>query len=348
LPGVTILLELQDSRFLGSGDPAQARGTTDATADGLDMHQANVRIERVLDLPIDVRLGRQEISFNNERLVGSAPWINTARSFDGARATMTMDDVNFDLFGARLSAPAASPAASQNLYGLWCTYRPSAAVHAEVYGLRDDNTSRVRVGDDSGKSVLERYHIGTYLKGTYGMVDVEVEGIGQAGGSARDDSSVRRDIRAFLLSASVWVTVADDSKTKLQALASVLSGDGSAGDTISETFNTLFGTNHKFYGTMDYVPALSGDLGVVDLSGAVQTTPASGLRMLLEGHLLLPQRNGGDGNFGTEIDLTVWWRRVAAFELSGGASVFMPGELLESRLGEKPRYWIYLAGMWQI
>src|SRR5690349_6687106 len=38
--GITVLGEVQDSRYWGQADASQARGTTDANAEGFDMHQA--------------------------------------------------------------------------------------------------------------------------------------------------------------------------------------------------------------------------------------------------------------------------------------------------------------------
>lgn len=348
IEGVTVVVELQDARFLGSGNTALGRGTTDAAADGLDMRLAFAQIERILGTPVDLRLGRQELAFNNERLIGVSNWANTGRSFDAARATLRSDQFNLDLFGSRLTAPNASPTASENLYGVWGTYTPAKTLQAELYGLRDDNTTEIIAGADSGESLLARYTAGLYVKGSVDMIDFELEGIGQTGATSSSDTTPRRDIRAFLGSAVVGVTIMEESKTRVQGLITVLSGDGSLGDTINETFNTLFGTNHKFYGVMDYFPPLSGNLGLVDMSAGISTNLIKGLRLALDGHLFGPQRGGGGENFGTEIDLQVWWRGVNRFELSGGASTFLPGELAKSRLGEDPRFWVWIAGQWEI
>lgn len=348
IPGVTIVAEVQDARHFGSGDPSSARGTTDASADALDMRQAYAQIDSVLDLPVDLRLGRQEMLFNNERLIGVSNWNNTGRSFDAVRATLKSGDLNVDLFASRLTAPSPAPIASQNLYGVWGTFRPSKQLQAELYGLSDNNTSEITRGTDSGESLLSRYTAGLYVKGSVDMIDFEIEGIGQTGRTGTSDSTPRRDIRAFLGSAVVGVTLMAESTTRLQGLITVLSGDGSAGDTVNEAFNTLFGTNHKFYGVMDFFPTLTGNLGLVDMSGGITTTPMKGLRIALDGHVFGPQRGGGGENFGTEIDLQVWWRGVNRFELSGGASTFLPGELAKPRVGEDARFWIFVAGQWEI
>lgn len=346
LSWISIVAEIQDTRFFGQSDAAMGRGTTDFSADGLDMHQAWGQIDSVFALPVNLRVGRQEIAFANERLIGAAGWNNSGRSFDGARATLNVSDLSVDAFGARLSAPNAGPTASQNLYGVWGSWKPSKTVAVDLFGLRDDNNAKIRRGEDSAKGMLARYTIGTLAKGTFGPIDVEIEGAAQTGNAAATDSTARREIHAFLGSGTVTATILEDSKTRLSVLGTLLSGDGSPADDRNETFNTLFGTNHRPYGTMDIVPDLTGSFGLVDLGAALSSSPVKGLKLLLEGHSFAPQRGGAGENFGIEIDLTAWWRVAGPFELSGGASIFSPGGLLKARLGEDPRLWAYIAGQW--
>ena len=47
-----------------------------------------------------VRVGRQELAFGEQRLIGHLNWVNTARSFDGARATIARKPGKFDVFAA--------------------------------------------------------------------------------------------------------------------------------------------------------------------------------------------------------------------------------------------------------
>ena len=46
------------------------------------------------------RLGRQEIAFGDQRLVGHANWINSGRTFDAARVTVKSKPAQIDLFAA--------------------------------------------------------------------------------------------------------------------------------------------------------------------------------------------------------------------------------------------------------
>ena len=45
-----------------------------------------------------VRVGRQELAFGEQRLIGHLNWVNNARSFDGVRATIARTPFKFDVF----------------------------------------------------------------------------------------------------------------------------------------------------------------------------------------------------------------------------------------------------------
>ena len=341
LAGITAVVEIQDARYWGQSDPTSGRGTSDADAEQLDMHQAWAAIDSVGGVPLSLRVGRQEMSFANERLIGVSNWSNTGRAFDAARATLHVDRASVDLFAARLTAPNPGPIASKNLYGVWSTWKPSSGLAVDLFGLRDDNTTHVRRGEDTGHAVLERYTAGTWLRASAGTVEVELEGALQAGRAATTDSSARRAIGAFMASATLAAIVDSATRTRVFGLVTALSGDGSSGDDRTENFNTLFGTNHRVYGQMDIVPeSIGGTAGLVDVAVGASVAPVKGMRLLLEAHRLAPQR--GAGTFGAELDLIGSWRANQALEVSGGGGVFLPGPLLESRFGIDPVYWAYL------
>jgi MFS family permease len=346
IAGITVLAEVQDSRWWGQADPAQARGTTDADADAIDMHQAWAQIDSVFGLPVSLRVGRQEMKFANERLIGVSNGSNTGRSFDAARATLVGVGLTADFFASRLAAPSQGPAASQNFYGAWGSWKPSSAVAIDLFGLRDDNNATIRCGADSGHSVLERYTAGTYVRLVADPFDAELEGAMQVGDGAAADTAMRRAIRAFMASGSVGFTLLPASKTRVYALATVLSGDGSAADRRAENFNTLFGTNHRLYGYMDIVPeALGTAAGLVDISGGLTSSPSDELRLGIEGHLLKPQRAAA-GAYGAEVDMNARWRVNSAFELFGVLGMFLPGPATITHFieGDDPRFSGYISG----
>ncbi|HEX7979775.1 MAG TPA: alginate export family protein, partial [Gemmatimonadaceae bacterium] len=84
--GVSVVLQLQDSRVLGT----ETNSRVASTVDQFDLHQGYLQLAgawRASDLAL--RAGRQEIIFGNERLVGASNWTNSGRTFDGVRALAT-------------------------------------------------------------------------------------------------------------------------------------------------------------------------------------------------------------------------------------------------------------------
>ncbi len=71
-----------------------------------------------------VRAGRQELNFGEQRLIGSADWNNTARSFDAVRATVRpLDGVRIDAFASSVVVATDGTfdhhKAGDNLHGLY-------------------------------------------------------------------------------------------------------------------------------------------------------------------------------------------------------------------------------------
>ena len=50
--------------------------------------------------PATLRLGRQELAFGDQRLVGHVSWLNAARTFDGGKLTLRTKGLQLDTFAA--------------------------------------------------------------------------------------------------------------------------------------------------------------------------------------------------------------------------------------------------------
>ena len=75
------------------------------TADDVEIYQSYVEVENLFDLPLRLRLGRQELSFGSEWLVGpkDSVFFFYGRSFDALRLTYTTDSFSVDAFAAELA-----------------------------------------------------------------------------------------------------------------------------------------------------------------------------------------------------------------------------------------------------
>lgn len=112
-PSVRIVAELQDVRTWG-----EERGTlADYSADNLDLHQGFFDV--TLGEKWSTRIGRQEIAFGGERLMGAVGWAQQGRSFDAVRTTLRTSGLTIDVFRAQLSEEATDRGEDSALLGVY-------------------------------------------------------------------------------------------------------------------------------------------------------------------------------------------------------------------------------------
>jgi hypothetical protein len=113
-----------------------------------------------------LRVGRQELFFGEQRLVGHLNWTNTARTFDAVRATMRHGNYRLDAFAASVVNPKDGEwdhhAQGNNLHGLYggieklipnaviepyafWRLAPRQATESKTLGSLDSKTFGVRV-----------------------------------------------------------------------------------------------------------------------------------------------------------------------------------------------------------
>ena len=351
LDEVQAFVQIQDARTFGSEDPTLGRGTLDGKADALDFHQAYFAVSSLFGAPLSLKIGRQELAYGNQRLIGSVGWSNIGRTFDAATASYSTPWASLDFFSAKLvDTPTRS--SSQNLHGLYGTFDLGKLHRADGFILIDNNTEKLQLGAEAGKPKLVRYTIGTYLRGTKALFDYEVEAIYQAGKTALTDSLARASIGAYLISGSLGYTFNTQKNLHLRVLYTRLSGDNNTEDATARTFNTLFATNHKFYGYLDYFPKTFSAYGLqnIALSLGYSPTPALALNLALH-HFSLdqPALLANDASLameaqtlGEEIDVTAKVKYNQHFSFVTGASLFLADPLMERTLGKATGYKVYL------
>jgi hypothetical protein len=167
----------------------------------------------------------------------------------------------------------------------------------------------------------------------------------QGGEQATSDPSALSDLAAYLVSGALGYTLSTTSDLHIGVQYTVLSGDKSDSDNESNGFNTLFATNHKFYGFMDYFPSILSQQGLKDLGVSIALAPIASLKLQLDGHHFkmarAPQANGED-TYGEEVDLTTSYQYNEKFSLQAGLSAFFPGGVMEDVRGERTAFWFYL------
>jgi hypothetical protein len=285
-----------------------------------------------------VKLGRQELSYSNERMVGAVGWSNIGRSFDGGLACLGYDAVTLDLFGMNIAetepypasvtpaSVAATPDQGQYFFGLYLKWKAAASHDVHAYALYQGN--HLQSGD--GFIGFKRTTLGAYAKGNIDAFVYEAEAAYQGGerGAA--------DVSAHALTGSAGYRFSGSPVEAVTAGLEYLSGTPSGGTAYS-SFDPPFATAHKFHGFMDYftnIPAQTGDRGLVDLVGRAGFRFGEALTAGVWYHnLRLAEGGSGEDLLGDEFDVTAKYQYAKSLSFEAGASAFLPGPLMRDRFG---------------
>lgn len=328
LQRVAAFVQMQDVRTWGE----ETDTLGDYDADGLDLHQGY--LDFALSPGMRLRVGRQEISYLNQRLVGAVGFAEQARSFDAARWSLTGmgKSLNVDLFYARTrdAAPADYTGATDVFAG-FLQYRVTPGFVPALIAVSDVSGPMDRVRVTGGLLVLGVFDFG---------LAYQVEGYYQ-GGRAADGLSYA----AWFAAVRARYTVDFGVKPYLELFADVASGDDDPSDKDVHAFDTLFATNHKFYGEMDLftnLPLHTQQRGLIDLGAAIGVSLGDDLDLVATQHLFsVPVTRGGPGTLGVETDMKGVWRLAPHLTWDLVYAVFVPEGGLTGDGPSDPEHFVY-------
>jgi hypothetical protein len=294
-------IQLQDSRIFGT----ETSTLTDGTADALDIHQAYFKLNNVYNLPLSVKVGRFETNYGPQRFIGAVGWHNIGRSFDGVILNYTNGFANVDFFNFKqVEAGTIEDEGDYNVRG----------AYAKLNLMEGHTTQAFLIQDD------ERMTIGGYGKGSFSSLSYETEFATQSGAESNNV-----DFGGMMYAFNGGIKVAGMT---LSAGIDFISGDDSTTPDVNEAFNTLYATNHKYYGYMDYflnLPIHTNGLGLQDIHVKVSGVKVAGHVLNAAYHIFNADQSSD--SFGNELDVTVIHKLADNVKLVGGYSIFMPGKL---------------------
>ena len=85
--------------------PNIPQGSSPESDGPADLHQAFVTLGNLKEFPVSAKVGRQELSYGDERLIGAFGWHNIGRVFDGAKLRCQNEWFGVDGFATRLVVP---------------------------------------------------------------------------------------------------------------------------------------------------------------------------------------------------------------------------------------------------
>ncbi|MBI5488742.1 MAG: alginate export family protein [Deltaproteobacteria bacterium] len=363
LEPVRLLVQVQDARSLGQF----AVGTDDGSTTGL--HQGFLEVQTCCGW---FRLGRQEITWGAQRMIGNFNWSTAGRSFDALRTHWKWGDFGLDVFGAMIRVvrtisytvttgdpPVAETRSVRSegdyLAALELSWTLGEPLALELTGLyRHDGPTESPAGaadpapfvgrDRDVASVGLRLH-GAPATGLAYDVEAAIQS-GEAAGERHLAAAAAAELGyVFQVAGRPGLT-----------LGGAYATGGAPGDSWTE-FDNFFPTNHPFYGIAD----LFGWRNVIDGWARISFAPVEApLKASVAGHVLGLAAPGSrwsnaggatlgldagntDNVLGYELDVELGWTPWRWLQLGAGYAVFLPAAGAEDLGHGDATHWAYLT-----
>ncbi|MGQ3677947.1 alginate export family protein [Tenacibaculum discolor] len=296
------------------------------TADnsGLSVHQAWAEI--LLDPNFSVKLGRQEVIYDDSRIFGNVGWAQQARSHDMAMLKYKKDSFKFDV-------GLAFNQSKENLTGTNLT-TPNTYKAMQYAWLHKDwsNFSGsflfLNNGMQSPNGLKYSQTIGTHLTAKKDKFTIAASLYYQFGNDVLD-----RDLNAYLLGLEAMFKASE--KAKIGLGVELQSGnDYNTPADENNAFTPFYGTNHKFNGFMDYfyVGNHINSVGLLDLYAKAnfKLNSKSGLTAFVHNFSAAADINNSVSNqLGTEVDIVYGYKFTKDIGFKAGYSHLFPSEGME-------------------
>jgi hypothetical protein len=269
------------------------------------------------------KLGRQMISYDDQRIFGGVDWTQQARNHDAAIVKYNKDKFMLDL-GLAFNQDFSNPAGFVN-----------SGTAYNTSGLFSYKTMQYMYLKQAWESFT-----GSLLLLNNGFQKFETDNVTPDGVNSLQTFGTRLDFKkdSFGVAANAYLQTGDQVKSayllgldfsykaspkvSLNAGLEIISGNDTA--TIkSEAFFPLFGTNHKFNGLMDYfyVGNHANSIGLVDIHvGAdFKLSETANLSVNLLNFSGEQELTSGEKSLGTELDL-VFAKKFKGYSLVLGYS----------------------------
>lgn len=301
-----------------------------------------------------MQFGRQQLTYDDDRILGTLDWHQAGRYHDALKAGY--ENINnklhlilaYNQHAQKINTGTyyAGGQPYKTMQTAWYQYdtKENFAVSLLLMNLGFEIGIPGQDGAPDEAKTTYMQTIGTNL--SYKINDLSLYGtVYYQMGKNRMD----RDVNAYMFAAKGQYNFTPMFSAALGL--DYLSGQ-KAGEEKATNFDPLYGTHHKFYGTMDYFYASPfGNRGLVDFYGSLIFKPANKLTIDLTYHNFSSQQpvdvfDVEKKGLGSEIDLTVTYPIRPYITLQGGYSMMFGTEaFFQIKGGSKDRTqnWAFLS-----
>jgi len=338
-PWLSAVVQGQDARVEGRNGPTAGAPFRDQ----FDLRLAHADVGAFERSRAAVRVGRQELAFGDQRLVGHVNWLNTARSFDAVRGVFRRDKLRVDTFAASVIAmqPDEFNQSGDGNY----FYGADAPLAILPFGgvlepYEFVRSTRGQRSDAGALDTLVSSTTGVRLAGKLSpLIDYNVEAAIQRGSLGTDD------IAAWAGHWTIGRTVpAGRIAYRVFGEYNYASGDEMPADGQRGTFDQLYPTPHDKYGLADQV----GWKNIHHLRTGVEFKPQPRLALAggyhsfwlassrdalyNAGGAVVARIPGGtaDRHVGQELDVQATYTPSPRIQLHGGYSHLFTGAFLKA------------------
>jgi hypothetical protein len=278
----------------------------------------------------NIKIGRQILSYDDERILGALDWNNAGRKHDAVVLGFKNDKFQANLGGAfNQNAEKVNNTFFDNsnsqpykaMEFLWMKYKFSDAIGMSIITMNLDLQSRF----DSSVSHLQT--LGGNVFYNKGKVNAMGTGYYQTG---RNQPKNLSTVKTSAWMAAVKADYSFNKKFSLGIGSDYLSGrDMNSKSSNISYFNPLYGTGHKFYGSMDYfyVSSAHNNVGLWDSYVNINLNAAERLSWHFALHHFESAANVIDysgskasSSLGNEADISFNYKIMDGAKLSGGYS----------------------------
>ncbi|MDZ4742799.1 MAG: alginate export family protein [Verrucomicrobiota bacterium] len=275
-----VYVQGQDSREYFSDRPSYP-GFNGAEGDSyIGLKQGYFEYWNFKNCPFGFKLGRQELNYGDQRLVGAFDWNNIGRVFDGLRMHFEQEKWNIEGFAVlpvnMRIGDWNEPETQDRFFGVYYTAKYLESQQTDVYAFfrnKTDANAGFPTGGYTRETPLSPNSVpgsqaGNYVtigtrgkstKGKLGPWDYSYEANLQvgtivnnaAGTSVPNATTRRRDLLAYAGYMQGGYTFTHPMNPRIALGYDFASGDESFTSGTGNSFQNLFPTNHKFYGYMD-------------------------------------------------------------------------------------------------
>lgn len=317
-------LSIQDVRVWGDVPQLNV-----ADGNGSSLHEAWINYR--LDSSFSVKVGRQEIDYDDSRIFGNVNWVQQARSHDAAL-------LRFEKNGFKADLGLAYNQSGESLWGNTLTVPKTYKALQYAWFHKDwSSFSASLLFLNNGLQYIDsidpaldatRYSqtIGTRLSHKKGKLKVMGNAYLQLGKDVVDN-----DLSAYLFSLEANYQLAKKFSAGLGAELISGNDNGAVANGENRAFNPFYGTNHKFNGLMDYfyVGNHNNSVGLFDafIKLGIKLDPKTNLNLAF--HNFSAAADFNSKQFGNEIDVVFARKMYQSVWVKAGYSHMFQSEGME-------------------